>query len=95
MKKKVEQTVLLEALYVKANTFDDSYTELIDVCLNLNKLDKEEEIYLKMGIPDIIENVLKSLDYDRSLLLEKKEKLEAKMNEINIDEVMELIEMYQ
>jgi hypothetical protein len=95
MMNKVTVNAILEALYQEVEKFDDIQEKIIEICLKINKLDNERDVYLKLDIPDIINNVLKSVDSEITDLVEEKVKLEAKLSLINIEKTLERISHYE
>jgi hypothetical protein len=90
LKENVEQT--LHSLYRSVEDYDDLQEELINICVNLLKLETEENIYSKMNIPEIFINVKKSIDYEQFNLLRQKEKIELKLSLIKIESILIKIE---
>jgi hypothetical protein len=92
---KTSKKDILDTLYEIVSNFDDLQEKVIKACLYLNKLEKEEELYHKMDMPDIFSGIFESLYFEKELLLKEKQYFEFKMELVDISEVNNLIDYYQ
>jgi hypothetical protein len=85
----------LTVLYDKVNYFDSLQGEVIDICIKLNKLEIEKDLYEKIDIPDIFEPIFLLLNTEYCSLLILLKELEDEINLINISDLFLQINLFE
>ncbi len=85
----------LEQLYNEVNDFDTLQERLIDNCLRLDKLDKEEELYKQLDMPLFLSEPLKAVKKEKQRLLMEIQALEQMISAFDLNNVLSLIEQYE
>lgn len=85
----------LEELYMNVEEYDVIQEKILDICIKLNKLDSEEELYHSLQMPDLLEMQIESVKVEKSSLLKIKSNLEKRISKTDLDDILSQIDFYE
>lgn len=87
--------VALDRLYNEVNDFDTLQEQLLDNCLRLEKVEKEEILYKQLDMPELLQESLEGVNREKNRLSIEKEALEKMIASFDMDNTMSLIHKYE